>query len=270
MNRRKTMVSLTVTKLRNNIYKFNEDGPDMNVDAFLVIGKKKAVMIDGLMHAKGFLQEARKLTDLPLEMIVTHGHPDHAGNGTKEFIDAGCSVSIIKEDLALLSDFHLSYSEDAFCFIKDGDSFDLGDISLKVIALAGHTPGSCILYCPEENLLFSSDAFGSGDIWLWLPHSTTLSEFRKNLTPILEFIRNHHDMTIYPGHTHQIPDYRGDGEQHIDLAYVEDLMAITTDLIEGRKTGRPVKTPFASIKSTDVHITSGRIMYQYTYSSRKI
>ena len=69
------MITLTITKLRDRIYKFNENGPDMNVDAFLVIGKNKGILIDGLMDAKGVLKEARKLTDLPLEMIITHGHP---------------------------------------------------------------------------------------------------------------------------------------------------------------------------------------------------
>ena len=55
------MITLTVTKLRDRIYKFNENGPDMNVDAFLVIGKNKGILIDGLMDAKGVLKEARKL-----------------------------------------------------------------------------------------------------------------------------------------------------------------------------------------------------------------
>lgn len=264
------MITLTITKLRDRIYKFNENGPDMNVDAFLVIGKNKGILIDGLMDAKGVLKEARKLTDLPLEMIITHGHPDHAGNGAKEFIDAGCTVSIMKEDLGLLPDFQLDYPENAFHFIKDGDSFDLGEISLQVMALAGHTPGSCVLYCPEKNLMFSSDSFGSGDIWLWMPHSLPLSVFRQNLIPVLEFLRNHPDLIIYPGHTYQIPDYRGDSNACIDLAYVEDLMEITEDLIAGRKSGQPVPPPFPSIESTDVCITSGKIMYQYTYSSRKI
>lgn len=264
------MPTLTITKLRQNIYKFNENGPDMNVDAFLVIGEKKAVMIDGLQEAEGLLEEAKKLTSLPLEMIVAHGHPDHAGNGTKEFIDAGYPVYIMEQDIALLPCFGFTYPKESLSLMEDGDIFDLGGITLKVMALAGHTPGSCILYCPEENLIFSSDSLGSGDIWMWLPYSASLREFQKNLTPILEFIRKNPDVIIYPGHTNQIPDYRSDGLKHIDLAYAEDLMEITTDLIEGRKTGAPIENPHVLMKGVDVYVASGKIMTQYTYDRQKI
>lgn len=264
------MTTLTVTKLRDNIYEFTEDSPAMNVDAYLLIGKKRAIMIDGLMDADGLLAKARELTDFPLDMIVAHGHPDHAGKGTKEFMDAGCPVYMRKEDMAILPTSGFDYPEEAFTWMKDGDNFDLGGVTLEVIALTGHTPGSCILYCPEENVIFSSDSLGSGDIWMWLPYSTSLSEYRKNLTPVLEFVRKHPDVVIYPGHAAQVPNYRGDGEGRIDLAYVEDLMEITTDLIEGRKTGHPIENPVDIMAGVDVCIASGKIMSAYTYDRQKI
>lgn len=154
--------------------------------------------------------------------------------------------------------------------INDGDIFDLGGMTLKVIALPGHTHGSFILYCPEKNVIFSSDALGSGDIWMWLDHSTTLTEFKKNLTPVLEFIRTIPDVMIYPGHTNQIPDYRGDGDAHIDLAYVEDLMAVTTDLIDGRKIGNRIENAPEMMKGVEVCTTTGNIMIGYTYDKQRI
>lgn len=264
------MITLTVRKLRNTIYEFTEDGPAMNVDAYLVIGEKKAIMIDGLMEADGLLAKARELTDLPLEMIIAHGHPDHAGNGTKEFIDAGLPVHILQEDMPILTWSGFDYPKEAFTLMKDGEIFDLGGITLQIIALAGHSPGSCILYCPEENMIFSSDSIGSGDIWMWFPYSASLREYKKNLTPILEFVRQHPDVIIYPGHVAQVPDYRGDGEGYIDLAYVEDLMEITTDLIEGRKTGHPIENPPEMMNGVNVCIASGKIMFSYTYDADKI
>ena len=263
------MAVLTVKKLQENIYKFNENGHD-DVDAFLVIGDKKAVMIDGLMDAKGMFEEARKLTALPMEMLITHGHPDHAGMGTKEFIEAGCPVYIMTDDRKLLPEFGIDYPKEALLEINDGDIFDLGGMTLKVIALPGHTHGSFILYCPEKNVIFSSDALGSGDIWMWLDHSTTLTEFKKNLTPVLEFIRTIPDVMIYPGHTNQIPDYRGDGDAHIDLAYVEDLMAVTTDLIDGRKIGNRIENAPEMMKGVEVCTTTGNIMIGYTYDRQRI
>ena len=42
-------------------------------------GKRKALLIDGLSGVgslKAFVQE---LTDLPVEVVITHGHVDHWG-----------------------------------------------------------------------------------------------------------------------------------------------------------------------------------------------
>lgn len=264
------MITLTVKKLQDRIYEFTEDGPEMNVDAYLVIGDQKAMMIDGLMAAEGLYEEARKLTQLPLEMIVLHGHPDHAGNGTKEFIEAGCPVYMKKEDLAILPEFDIHYPQEAFTWMTDGEVFDLGGMSLHVMSLPGHTPGSCILYCKEKNVIFSSDSMGSGDIWMWLPHSTTLSQYSEKLTPVLSFIREHPDVVIYVGHASQVPDYRGDGGGFTDLAYAEDLMEVTEDLIERKKEGIQIEDPSPRIKGVDVYRTSGKIMIGYTYDPKKL
>lgn len=264
------MVTLKVKKLRDRIYEFTEDGPEMNVDAYLVIGEKKAIMLDGLMKAEGVYKAVANLTDLPMEMIVLHGHPDHAGNGTKEFLEAGCPVHMQKEDMALLPEFGFDYQETAFTWMKDGELFDLGGITLQVISLPGHTPGSCVLYCKEENVIFSSDSFGSGDIWMWLAHSTTLCQYKENLTPVLSFVREHSNVVIYPGHAAQVPDYRGDGGGFIDLAYVEDLMDVTKNLIEGKKEGVPVENPPEMMKGVDVRRSYGDIMFSYTYDAQKV
>lgn len=264
------MSTLLVKKLRDRIYQFTDRNGEEEVDAYFVIGSKKAVMIDGLENACGLYEKAREITDLPMEMVILHGHPDHAGKGCEEFIKADCPVYIQKPELPLLREFGFSYPEEAFTLMKHGDIFDLGDITLQVMDLPGHTPGSCVLYCKEENIMFSSDSLGSGDIWMWLPHSLPLESYRKNLDGIYTFIQTHPDMIIYPGHTKQIPDYRGDGDAHIDLAYVEDLMASTVALIKGEKTGTPVPALQHRMGDIDVRTLPGKIMIGYTYDAAKL
>lgn len=264
------MSTISVNELREHIYKFQEKGEGTSVDAYLVIGEEKAIMLDGLESANGLYQMARKITSLPLEMIVLHGHPDHAGMGCREFIEAGCSVYMQEADYPLLKDFGISYPIEAFTWMKDKELFDLGGITLQMMTLPGHTPGSCVLYCEEEKMLFSSDSLGSGDIWMWLPHSLPLDAYKKNLNPVYEFLCSHPDLVIYPGHTEQIPDYRGDGDGHMDLAYAEDLMANTEALISGEKVGVPVPSLAHRMGEIDVHTLRGKIMIGYTYDPAKL
>ena len=90
---------LKISKLQHNIYRIQEDSSFMNVDSYLVCGEEYAVVIDGLGIAEGLYECAGKLTDKPLYMIVTHGHPDHAGKGMQEFMEAGCDIYISYKDL---------------------------------------------------------------------------------------------------------------------------------------------------------------------------
>src|SRR5208283_5822654 len=54
----------------------NEFGMDSQ---YLLVGSERALLIDtgsGFYDLKGTVE---KLTKLPYEVVVTHGHPDHAG-----------------------------------------------------------------------------------------------------------------------------------------------------------------------------------------------
>ncbi|MED4225281.1 MBL fold metallo-hydrolase [Neobacillus cucumis] len=49
--------------------------------------------------------------------------------------------------------------------VKEGDVFNLGGITLKIVEVPGHTTGSIDLIYEEENWLYAGDAMGS---FLWL------------------------------------------------------------------------------------------------------
>jgi len=48
----------------------------------------------------------------------------------------------------------------------DGDTVDLGDRSLTVLHLPGHTPGSIALFDPADGTLFSGDVVYDDDVLL--------------------------------------------------------------------------------------------------------
>lgn len=74
-------------------------------------------MVDGLWLADGLFTEAEKILkaeygesytqenrDKMLEMLITHGHEDHAGKGMEEFLNAGCNVYVPEKDWPLLAE----------------------------------------------------------------------------------------------------------------------------------------------------------------------
>jgi glyoxylase-like metal-dependent hydrolase (beta-lactamase superfamily II) len=46
---------------------------------YLAVGDKKAALIDTGCGIGNVLDEVREITDLPVEVLLTHGHLDHCG-----------------------------------------------------------------------------------------------------------------------------------------------------------------------------------------------
>lgn len=212
------MNELTVTKLQEGVWNFNEQAPGTAVDAYLVVGTRRAVMIDALQEAAGVYAKARELTDLPLDLLLTHGHYDHAGAATQEFIDAGCTIYMNPADYPVLTEFSdCSFPVQAFTDLKDGQKFDLGGRVLETLLLPGHTPGSAVFLDRAAGLAFSGDSFGSGPIWLQLPHSLPLAQYQKCLEDVLAKLEEIPNLLLLTGHRNQSPE-----PLHLD--YVRDLL----------------------------------------------
>ena len=58
-------------------WRFNEGmGDNPYVDAYLVVGEKRAAFIDALQseQPKSLVEQIREITKLPVDVIITHGH----------------------------------------------------------------------------------------------------------------------------------------------------------------------------------------------------
>ena len=65
---------LIVKKLRPYLYLLDENH---ECTGFLVIGEKKACLIDTMMGYHDYKKVIADITDKPVIVINTHGHPDH-------------------------------------------------------------------------------------------------------------------------------------------------------------------------------------------------
>jgi hydroxyacylglutathione hydrolase len=233
----------SVQKMADRIYAIHDNGNDM---IYLIAGTQKALLVDTGWGIGDLEALIRTITDLPLEVVSTHGHPDHVGGGYQF-----PAIHIPEADLEMLNGcFNAEYRRTTLKHlqakayppdfnpeqwvnaklnrlipIKDGHSFDLGDKRLEVIAIPGHTPGSIALLDREAGILFSGDAVIAGTIWMHLDHSTPLHTCLQSLKQLTN--RSAPLQMILPGHA-EIPAVPG---------IIAELIAGIEAIVAGRLRG---------------------------------
>lgn len=190
----------TTTQLSPGILQLT--GP-LGFCASLILGSRRALLFDtmsGIGDLKGFVSG---LTSLPLTVVNSHGHFDHAG-GNYQFDEVWLSPAEYANTLVLRDsdrrrqliqeveysqNLHLpeelraplvSGTFDRYLFLSDGQIFDLGGRTAQVVPLPGHTPGSVGLLLPEDGILLSGDAM-TPVMCLFFPESLPLSAYKETL-----------------------------------------------------------------------------------------
>lgn len=187
---------------------------------YLIIGSEKALLVDTGMGVGNLASFVKKLTDLPLTVVNTHGHPDHAG-GNAQFREVWlhpmdlaimqkmCTEAYRLHDIELFNGKGTSqtkimlenlvdFTSTNVRFLQNGQMFDLGDRQFEVIHTPGHSPGSVVLLDVENRVLFSGDSIVPGAAWLFLDHSEPLQTYLCSLYGIKA--RIHQDTLLLPGH----------------------------------------------------------------------
>jgi len=146
-------------------------------DGVVVIDTTATVDADGnftLEHGKQLLAEIRKLTRLPVKVVInTHYHFDHvAANAV--FADAGATAFahrnvrdwIQRENLRMFSDdFRPRYKSFIDALLPPTVTYDqavdvfLGSREIRVRSLPGHTGGDSIVLIPDAGVVFAGDLF---------------------------------------------------------------------------------------------------------------
>ena len=223
-----------------------------SANSYLIEGKTKSLLVDTGWGIGNLSELVHSLTSLPVEVVFTHGHPDHV-NGAYQFSD----LYITFEDENLLYSFYeketrkqiinrfkdilpLNFSMNDWVnaeitspsLISEGYIFDLGGKKIKVIECPGHTPGSICLLDKADQILFSGDSLLSKPVLMNLETSLQLSTYLKSIKHINSFSDDF--KTILSGHD----------EKAVDPVVVQELIDGVSDIINGKITGKIEKTRF--------------------------
>ena len=140
---------------------------------YLVIGEDRACVIDTMNGYNDLHAAVRKLTDKPLTVVNTHGHPDHicAVRYIQQLYGIPAYLSPAdREMLPLFQMFGKIIKMDTDIAFTPTDATDgmeirIGDtLRFKVIATPGHTPGGTCYYNEEGEILISGDTLFAGSI----------------------------------------------------------------------------------------------------------
>lgn len=141
-------------------------------------------------------------------VVTTHRHADHLSALRSVMAVTGASVAAGADDADAIAD---AADVTVATRLQDGDVVVVGHLTLEVVALRGHTPGSVALVYREPSAVSSSDAVAgrahvfTGDSLFPGGVGATRGDadaFDQLLTDVTErlFDRYPDDTWVYPGH----------------------------------------------------------------------
>ena len=205
------LAGFTVTSIAEGVRCISDEG---EVNAYLIEGSRKALLVDSGYGRHDLDRCVAKLTKLPVEVLLTHGHRDHAG-GVGPFGRAYAHEA----DWKLVGSSLREGVRVRLFAIADGDRLDLGGRVLQVIGTPGHTPGSVCVLDAAHRLLFAGDTTNR-IVWLFLkeslPLETYLASLRKLNARAKEFD------TVLPGHG-----------APLDAAFIGEQIACAEQILSG-------------------------------------
>lgn len=238
-----SMVELThtVTPIRAGVRLLR--GIDFECSIYLVEGTDKALLIETGVGDCDLKAQVEQLTNLPLQVVTTHGHSDHAGgNASFPEVHMTRQAEADTQDAVVMNKPWITPQqweamsnawEQHPCkpvYIDDGDVFDLGGKTLEVIGIPGHTAGCVALLDHQDRILFCGDCLVTAmNILMVVPTALTLDVYLASMRKLLS--RCDEFDQIWTGHDVQA--------QPVQL--LRDAVACAAGVVSGELVGEPVE-----------------------------
>jgi glyoxylase-like metal-dependent hydrolase (beta-lactamase superfamily II) len=234
-------------KVTDGVWCIEDHGSD---NVYLVEGKEKALLIDTGLGVAKLNDFVKTLTRLPVIVVNTHGHPDHAGGNYQfksvyahplEFAAIRQTSTAESRKRAAENMMRGATAADMVSIeeavkmpaaellpLKDGQVFDLGGRKIEVIETPGHTPGEVVLLDSANRIAFTGDN-DNALVWLFLPTCRPLEVYLQSLKKLQQ--RDGEFDTIMPGHGLPLPK-----------SFVGEQVICVERILDGTCKGDPYKS----------------------------
>lgn len=233
----------------------------MGVCMTLLTGSSRALLVDTGYGTEDVHAFVRTITDLPLTVIMTHGHHDHAlgarwfdrtlmfsqdipdfmtytGEATRRRVLEGAQAKglAVPEDF-LTADIPLPQP------LTEG-TIDLGGLTARIIRCPGHTPGSAVVYVPERALLLTADDWNPCT-WLFFPAALPVHAYLANVRALAKLPYRQ----VLCSHRHML----------FDRSVMDEFLAALTDAT--LRAAQPVKIPpYEGIDTRQADLPQGQML----------
>lgn len=232
-----------VEKLNGQTWCIEEYDGNAGAYMYLLTGTEKALLIDTGFGTIPLRKICEELTDLPITVVLTHGHVDHIG-GTGAFDE----VWLAEEDAELYKmhsqeSVRRIFTQDALFLVKESCryytqnmTFELGDRSICVIKTPGHSVGSVCFLDKGNRWMFTGDTCCKAHVLLQMEYAATIQEYRNSLQTLLD-IEDLYDIT-WPGH-HSKP---------VEKQVIHDFLTAVDGILDGTMKGVNAEFPMGKAR----------------------
>ena len=238
--------------------------------AHLVIGDSRALLVDSMSGHGNVRECVRAVCDLPVTVAATHSHYDHimsawrfgelwleereaarldreewrAGRAHEDAIERGVITG--EEPWALAE-----CSRPRVELLSEGQVFDLGGVTVEVVALPGHTVGCMGFLARELGVLFTGDAV-TPIMTIFFEESASLETYRATLAkmvglPFERFYTSHHEHAFSRDDLSGFDACAAFCETDPGSAWVHSLFSFMTGRIHIFRGGDPESCDFRAI-----------------------
>ncbi len=238
---------LTITKLEKNMWVVETSD---NTTMYIIEGSKKAMLIDNGTKCEKLDEVIKQITQKPLIVMITHIHPDHAGN--IKYFD---QIYFHPGDTVLMRTMKVAYNGE-INFVKDGEKFDLGGTTIEALFTPEHTPGSIVLLDRKAGNCYSGDAFGSGQVWMQLEPHVSMAIYAQSCSA-MEALMDKGITKIYCGHYPYV-------KKAYDKTYITEMRQLAEELSKGTAPeGKSYPTKVSIGTQTPMITTNGNASIVY-------